>query len=161
MLHVGFSICLWLRLSVGCLLSSRHPRTWLRLYPFRCPSTWILPFRLIRPIFEIPIAIVCSDLFNLVACRSPTNVLSAPKCCSKSGFVRQSTMCNLVSIFRSSSFFSITSSQMWWYHTSRCDRLRMVDKILNEVYCALWVAIDGWCWMGDFALWWEISQKLV
>ena len=64
---------------------------------------------LIGLVFDLPSAHV-SAFFCSIACRSPIIVLSAPKHCSGSGFIRQSTMFTSVSIFVTSSFFSITSS---------------------------------------------------
>ena len=62
----------------------------------------------------------CLSLLCSVSCCSPIFVLSAPKHWSRSGFIRQSTIFTLVTIFRTSSFLSVTSSQMWWNRISMC-----------------------------------------
>ena len=61
-----------------------------------------------------------SALFCSVACLSSIFVLSAPKCWSGSGFVRQSMMFTLVLMFRTSSFFFVMSSRIWWNYMSMC-----------------------------------------
>ena len=99
------------------MLEARSAGSWVGLRPFghRLLS-------LTGPRFNFWLLCALLDVASLcsLACNSPICVLHVPKWWFGSGFIRLSTMFTSVSTFGTSSFLSMTSSQMWWYLTSMC-----------------------------------------
>ena len=109
----GSSISLRFRLPIHCLHSTRSPRTPLRPQPLDIPALLTLPFPLISPgqsltfLMRFFIQLFLARLLVVVpSCISVFRSIGLGR-----SFVKLSTIFTSVSIFRISSFFSVTSSR--------------------------------------------------